>query len=112
MYTNAKMNEYIKDVAAVCGIGKHLTTHTARKTFATMMSAGGVPLETIRDMLGHSSVTVTERYYVKVTARRIFRDLAPIIAKLTREQVTEGAGGPDNEPAALVLATDPTSSGN
>ena len=34
--SNQKMNSYLKEVAAICGIDKVLTTHCARHTFACM----------------------------------------------------------------------------
>jgi integrase len=36
--SNARYNGYLKEVAAVWGIKKHLTTHTARHTFATTVT--------------------------------------------------------------------------
>ncbi|MDR1561973.1 MAG: site-specific integrase [Dysgonamonadaceae bacterium] len=37
MHTNQKMNEYLKEIAALCDINKRLTTHCGRHTFATVM---------------------------------------------------------------------------
>lgn len=36
--------------------------HDLRHTFASWLAMGGVSLYVIKDLLGHSSVTVTERY--------------------------------------------------
>ena len=36
--------------------------HDLRHTCASLAGSEGVPLEALRDLLGHSSVTVTERY--------------------------------------------------
>jgi site-specific recombinase XerD len=36
--SNQKMNDYLKEIAAVCGINKTLTSHIARHTFATNFS--------------------------------------------------------------------------
>jgi integrase len=37
IYSNQKYNNYLKEVADLCGIEKNLTTHVARHTFATLM---------------------------------------------------------------------------
>jgi integrase len=47
-----------------------ISSHKARHTAAVLALDGGVPIEIIRDMLGHSSVTQTE-VYAKVRAERV-----------------------------------------
>jgi integrase/recombinase XerD len=44
-------------------------SHTLRNTFAVDLLEKGVPLETVSILLGHKSVTTTERYYADFTAR-------------------------------------------
>ncbi len=39
-----------------------LTPHWLRYTFAKKLQSGSVPIETIRDLLGHSSIEITRRY--------------------------------------------------
>ncbi len=34
VYSNQKLNSYLKEIADICGISKNLTFHTARHTFA------------------------------------------------------------------------------
>jgi integrase len=36
--SNQRVNGYLKEIAAICGINKDLTTHSARHTFATTTS--------------------------------------------------------------------------
>lgn len=61
--SNQKMNAYLKEIADLCGINKKLTTHVARHTFATTINLNnGVPMETVRKLLGHSSIKHTEHY--------------------------------------------------
>ncbi|TXL63878.1 site-specific integrase [Zeimonas arvi] len=38
------------------------TLHDCRHDFASRLVQAGVPLEVVRDLLGHSSITLTERY--------------------------------------------------
>lgn len=52
--TNQKMNAYLKEIADLSGIKKHLTTHLARHTFATTVTlSNGVSIESVSKMLGH-----------------------------------------------------------
>ncbi|MFQ9701960.1 MAG: tyrosine-type recombinase/integrase [Enterocloster clostridioformis] len=42
--------------------GKRYTPHTMRHTTATHMLEAGVPIVAIKNFLGHSSISTTERY--------------------------------------------------
>ncbi|MCH7910737.1 MAG: tyrosine-type recombinase/integrase [Candidatus Hydrogenedentes bacterium] len=42
---------------------KHVTFHSLRHTYASLLINEGVPLKVISDLLGHHSTAVTERYY-------------------------------------------------
>jgi site-specific recombinase XerD len=55
----------IADVFANAGVASdvHHVSHALRNTFAVHLLEKGLPLETVSLMLGHESVTTTERYY-------------------------------------------------
>ena len=60
--SNQKMNEYLKEIAALCAISE-LNTHKARRTFGSTVTLGnGVPIHVVKEMLGHHSVKQTEEY--------------------------------------------------
>lgn len=72
---NQKLNSYLKEIADTCGIKKHLTTHTGRHTFSTVVAlANNVSLENVAKMLGHTSTKMTQRY-AKVLDQSILRDM-------------------------------------
>ena len=61
--SNHKMNEYLKEIATLCGIDDILTTHKARRTFgSTVTLNNGVPMHVVKEMLGHQSIKQTEEY--------------------------------------------------
>lgn len=74
IHTNQKMNEYLKEIAALCGINKRLTTHCGRHSFATIMLTKGVSIESVSKMLGHTNITTTQ-IYAKVLNQKIFSEV-------------------------------------
>ena len=56
------VNTTLKATAKKLGINKHITFHTSRHTFATLLVIEGFPIYEIQKFLGHKSVTTTERY--------------------------------------------------
>lgn len=75
VWSNQKMNEYLKEIADVCGITKLLTYHLARHTFATTVTLNnGVPIETVAKMLGHRSLRTTQ-HYAKILHKKISEDM-------------------------------------
>ncbi|MCC8408633.1 site-specific integrase [Mucilaginibacter sp. UR6-1] len=75
MRSNQKMNEYLHEIAELCGINKKLTTHTARHTFATTVTLeNGIPIESVSKMLGHTKITTTQ-IYSRVKDRKVSNDM-------------------------------------
>ena len=71
MHSNQKMNEYLKEIANLCGIKKRLTTHCGRHTYATIMLSKGVSIESVSKMLGHTNITTTQ-IYAKILNEKIY----------------------------------------
>ena len=70
----------LKALRLRAGISFPFTTHTARHTFATLITLEqGVPIETVSEMLGHTNVSMTERY-AKVTPRKLFEEFDRFIS--------------------------------
>jgi integrase/recombinase XerD len=82
VFSNQKTNSYLKEIADLCGIGKNLTFHVARHTFATTVAlSNGVPIETVSRMLGHSKLSTTQ-IYARVLEKKISDDMAALKRKL------------------------------
>ena len=75
--SNQKMNVYLKELADICGIRKHLSTHTARHTFATLTLASGATIENVAKMLGHSDTKMT-RHYARILDSSILQDMQTV----------------------------------
>ena len=67
--SNQEINRQLKLIAEAVGIKKHLTFHLARHTFATLLLMNGVPIETIKKLLGHTKITTTMIYAHVVNAK-------------------------------------------
>jgi len=76
------MNEYLKEIADLCGIQKELTYHTARHTFATTATLNNnVPIESVSKMLGHKSLKQTQ-HYAKILNKKVSEDMQVLSSKL------------------------------
>jgi len=82
--TNQKMNAYLKEVANICGINKHLSTHVARHSAATsVFLANKVSMENVAKMLGHSSTRMTQ-HYARELDQSIAEDMDNVDAILSK----------------------------
>jgi len=82
--SNQRYNSYLKEIASIVGIDKRLTTHTARKTFAsTVLLYNDVPMEIVSQLLGHSSITTTEASYGKIIQKKVGEEMRKLDRRLT-----------------------------
>jgi site-specific recombinase XerD len=83
VFTNQKVNSYLKEIADLCGIKKNISFHIARHTFATTVTlSNGVPIETVSKMLGHTKISTTQ-IYARVIEQKISDDMALLRKRLT-----------------------------
>jgi site-specific recombinase XerD len=84
--SNQKMNAYLKEIADICGITKHLTWYVARHTFATTVTLGnGIRLENVSAMMGHTNIKQTQ-HYAKVLDVNIMNDMNKLKDKLEKQK--------------------------
>ncbi len=88
VYSNQKLNSYLKEIADLCEIEKPLTFHIARHTFATTVTlTNGVPIETVSKLLGHTSIETTQ-IYAKVIEKKVSEDMKELRKMLSKKNNT------------------------
>lgn len=84
--SNQKMNEYLKEIAILCGFPFTLNTHIARRTFgSTVTLNNNVPINVVKELLGHASVKQTEAYAITEQAT-IGREMSILNKKLNKTE--------------------------
>ena len=79
--SNQKMNAYLKEIGALCGIDKEISFHLARHTFATLTLSKGVSIERVSKMLGHTNIRTTQ-IYARITDSKISHDMNAFAGKV------------------------------
>jgi integrase len=76
--SNQKINEYLKEIAALCKIDKRVSFHLARHTFATTITLNNnVPIETVSKVMGHSKISTTQ-IYAKILQSKVNEDFSKL----------------------------------
>ena len=84
--SNQKMNAYLKEIADVCGLESELNTHKARRTFGSTVTLNNdVPMNVVKEMLGHSSIRQTESYAI-TQEQTIGREMKQLTGRLITNQ--------------------------
>lgn len=77
--SNQKYNCYLKNIQSLTNIKTKLTTHLARKTFATTLLNSGVRVETVSKSLGHASVKQTQSAYATLLSRTVINEIKAVM---------------------------------
>ena len=60
--TTRSMDRILKQTALRCGLKVSLSPHALRHSFATHMLDAGADLRTVQEILGHKSLSTTQKY--------------------------------------------------
>lgn len=89
VFSNQKVNAYLKEITLELKIPKKLTFHSARHTFATTVTlSNGVPIETVSKLLGHSKLTTTQ-VYARVIEQKVSSDILNLKHILKKESTLD-----------------------
>lgn len=82
VFSNQKINLYLKEISEIAKINKKLTFHSARHTFATTVTlSNNVPIETVSKLLGHSRLNTTQ-VYARVLEQKVSEDMMKLKDRL------------------------------
>ena len=60
--TRVMVYNIVKKAAVLANINKNISPHTLRHSFATHLVENGADIQLVQNMMGHASITTTERY--------------------------------------------------
>lgn len=66
----------LKKVAALAGIDKPVASHYGRRTCGMLLLNKGVSMEVVAKVLGHTSISTTEKVYAKILNRSVVREVS------------------------------------
>jgi integrase/recombinase XerD len=67
-------NRHLHIFEGLLNVDIKITTYTARKTAAMLLSERGVSIDVVSKILGHTSIITTQRHYVKVVEKRVLEE--------------------------------------
>lgn len=101
MLSCSKTNINLKKIARICGIERCLTFHQARHTYASLITLSqGVPMDTVRELLGHRSWKST-RIYAHLTQEKIGADMGDLQSQIGDKFVLSDNNLPTIDTASL-----------
>lgn len=72
------INRMLKVFQASIGFPHTLTAKICRKTAGTLFLNAGFSLEVVSKILGHNSTKTTERYYTRITSKRVDQEMVRV----------------------------------
>jgi integrase len=99
------VTEAFENHVATCGLPV-IRLHDTRHGACSLLLAGGVPIEIVQMILGHSSPEVTRKVYAHLMRKAAARQVETATELLTRHRRKRVRGGPAEDEADDESATD------
>jgi len=64
---NRKVNKYIRKAAQAVELDSDVTLYVARHTFASLLNEKAVPLSYLKEQLGHTDISTTQKYLASIS---------------------------------------------
>ena len=77
--SNQKYNEFLKAIQGLTGITTNMTTHVARKSYATLLLNRGVRVEVVSKAVGHSNTKQTLSAYSALLNKTVINEIKAAI---------------------------------
>ena len=102
---NTLLNRYLKKIAQDAGIGKKLSFHISRHTFASMARSEGISSKVVQQALGHSDLATTERYLHCFSDQEVESAMQEVFThkESKKEAILRALGELDEETLAEVV---------
>ena len=98
------VNKYLKKIAEKAEIEKPLSMHISRHSFAHIAQEAGAESSAIKNILGHSNLTTTERYMGSFDTSKTDETLRNVfVKKQSSSKVTKESTGSKEEQAIELL---------
>jgi len=78
-YSNQQYNKRLKEVAEVAHVDKALSSHYGRITAGFMALNSGVRIEVVSKMLGHATISETQRTYSRILKKTVVSEMRILI---------------------------------
>lgn len=82
-FEQRSLGKTLRDLAAGANLGRRLSAHTLRRTFATHLLQGGASLRAIQVLLGHAALSTTA-FYLRLDTSELRKEL---ILRHPRERI-------------------------
>lgn len=66
LYDKRSLRHSFDRIHAAAGVPSY-GLHTYRRTFATKLARSGTPIQVLADLLGHSDISITAKYYIGIS---------------------------------------------
>ncbi len=81
--------------------------HTLRKTFGSWAVQGGASLQQVKELLGHSTIQITERHYAYLAPRNLQEAVWKLESFVTKAVTTTARDAPEEEQLSLAKSMVP-----